>query len=87
MLIEPPPKEFIEEMQKDEQRADAQTAFEIKVTPGMVEVGVRAFWSFDSRFEDAEDVVKRIWHDMNTARNGETTSGGARNAPTLSPAK
>ena len=77
MLIKPPPKAFTEEMQKNEQWADVRTAFEIKVTPGMVEVGVRAFWSFDSRFEDAEDVVKRIWHDMNTARNGGTTSGGA----------
>lgn len=72
------------EMKKHEQRADARTAFGIEVTPGMVEAGVRAFWSFDSRFEDAEDVVKRIWHDMNTVGNGGTTSEEARNAPTLS---
>ena len=57
---------------------------EIKVTPEMIEAGVRAFWSFDTRFEDAEDVVKRIWRGMNAVRNGETKMEGGRNHPTLS---
>ena len=46
---------------------------ETEVTPEMIEAGVGAFWSFDARFEDAEDVVRRIWCGMNAARVGEPT--------------
>lgn len=53
-------------------------------TPAMIQAGVHAFWSFDARFEGAEDVVKRIWCDMNAVRNDGAKAGEDRNAPTLS---
>ncbi len=49
-----------------------------KIAPDMIEVGVQAFWSFDTRFEDAEDVVKRIWRNMNAVRNGGAKAEGVQ---------
>ena len=36
-------------------------------TPEMVRVGVKEFYSFDERFEEASDVIVRIWRAMKTA--------------------
>ena len=62
---------------------EANTAEEVEVTPEMIEAGVRAFWSFDARFEDAEDVVTRIWCGMNAARIGRAKAEGDQNPLTL----
>jgi len=35
-----------------------------KATDHMVEAGVKAYWSFDARFEESEEVVRRIWNAM-----------------------
>lgn len=37
-------------------------------TAEMLRAGVREFYSFDERFEDAEDVVARIWAVMNKSK-------------------
>ena len=60
---------------------------DVEITPEMIEAGVQGFWSFDARFEDAEDVVKRIWRGMIVVRNAGVKAKGSRNAPTLSIAK
>jgi hypothetical protein len=33
-------------------------------TPEMVKAGVAEFYSYDERFEDPEDVIRRIWRAM-----------------------
>ncbi len=60
---------------------------DMEITPEMIAAGVQGFWSFDARFEDAEDVVKRIWRGMIVVRNAGAKAKGSRNAPTLSIAK
>lgn len=40
MLIKPPPKEFTEEMQKQNQDAGGNPGNEIEVTPEMIEAGM-----------------------------------------------
>ena len=44
----------------------------VKITPEMLKAGMSAFLSFDKRFEDYEDVVERIWREMNHASLKET---------------
>ena len=43
---------------------------EIEVTPEMLMAGTKEFWSFDPRFEDASDVIARIYRAMSEAANG-----------------
>lgn len=40
---------------------------EIKITPEMIAAGGDAFCSYDSRWDDVEDVVIRIWLAMKRA--------------------
>ena len=35
-----------------------------RLTPEMIRAGVREFFTFDARFEDADEVVERIWKAM-----------------------
>ena len=41
---------------------------EIEITSEMLDVGCHEFYSFDPGFEDAVDVVRRIWIKMEIAR-------------------
>ena len=43
---------------------------EIEITPEMIEAGVLALCSFDPRFEDEEEAVRRIFSEMTKPRNG-----------------
>ncbi len=54
----------------------------IEVTPDMMAAGLDAWLSYDSRFEDAEDAVRRIWVRMVAAMsrdNAVSAAGGRRN--------
>lgn len=42
---------------------------EADVTPAMIEAGADEFYSYDSRYEDVGDVVRRIWIAMAVVRN------------------
>ncbi len=41
---------------------------EIEVTPAMIEAGAVAYWRGDTRFEDAADIVREIYREMERAR-------------------
>ena len=50
---------------------------EIEVTLEMMAAGMDAWLSYDSRFEDAEDVVRRIWVRMVVAMSRDNTVSAA----------
>ena len=55
---------------------------EIIVTPEMMAAGMDAWLSYDARFEDAHDAVRRIWARMVAAMskdNAVSAAGGRRN--------
>jgi hypothetical protein len=35
-----------------------------RATPEMIAAGVKEYFTFDARFEDADEVVERIWKAM-----------------------
>jgi hypothetical protein len=35
-----------------------------RITPEMIRAGVKEFLTFDARFEDADEVIERIWKAM-----------------------
>lgn len=55
-----------------------------EATPEMMAAGRDAFLSYDSRFEDIEDAVRRVWDRMVAAMlkdNANSTGGGCNLAP------
>ena len=68
MLIKPPPKEFTEDMQKQNQDAGGNPGNEIEVTPEMIEAGVEAFFPFDRRYDEIDGAIARVWRAMWMAR-------------------
>jgi hypothetical protein len=42
---------------------------EVEVTPEMIKAGTLEYLTYDSRFEDVEDVVRRVYHVMSTAKS------------------
>jgi hypothetical protein len=42
---------------------------EVEITPAMMEAGILAYVSYDSRFEELEDVVTRVYRAMEAVRN------------------
>jgi hypothetical protein len=42
---------------------------EIEITPEMIKAGILAYVSYDSRFEELEDVVPRVYKAMEAVRN------------------
>lgn len=43
-------------------------------TPEAIRAGVKAWLSFDARFEEPDDVVVRIWRAMWTAQRNDLTA-------------
>lgn len=37
---------------------------DVKITPEMVEAGVKAFFPFDRRYDEIDDALKRVWRAM-----------------------
>jgi len=42
---------------------------EVEITSAMMEAGILAYVSYDSRFEELEDVVPRVYRSMEAVRN------------------
>ena len=37
---------------------------DVKITPEMIEAGKKAFFPFDSRYDEIDDALKRVWRAM-----------------------
>ena len=42
-----------------------------EITDEMMRVGIKAFYSYDERFDDVEDAIRRIWEAMNGVRKSD----------------
>ena len=74
MLTKPPPKEFTEEMQKQNQDAGGQTGKEIEITPAMVVAGVKrmrkSLGEFEQSSADAVVVLEVLESALVARRDG-----------------
>ena len=44
---------------------------ETEPTPAMVRAGIEAYFPFDRRYDEIDELVARIWRAMSKARSGD----------------